>query len=580
MTTRRLATILAADVVGYSRLMGADEEGTLERLKALRRELIDPNIAKYHGRIVKTTGDGLLVEFASVVDAVRCAAEVQRAMPERNAVVPADRHIELRIGINLGDVIADGDDLYGDGVNIAARIEALADAGGVFVSGTVYDQVRDRLPFGFEDRGEQQVKNIARAVHIYRLLFDASAPAVVNEPAPVSERPSIAVLAFTNMSGDPGQEYFSDGIADDIITELSRISSFFVIARNSSFTYKGRSVDVRQVARELGVRYVLEGGVRHGAGLLRISAQLIDAETGKHVWADRFDRPVQDLFALQNEIASTVARAISPAIATAELRRAMRKPPGSLDAWEAYQRGLWHQLTQKLEDIPLAREHFLTALTADPTLSGAYTGLAWLHIMESGAYGLVPFEDASRLAAEQARKAVAADPNDPYAHAMLAFALSNLQNWKGVADHVERALAISPSCAAAYHVRGMNLVFSGHPSEGRSDLFLALQLDPHRLGLPLIQVAISYYMEQNYEKAVEVLNGMVADHPSHPLANMRLAASLGQLGRKEEARRALESAMTLAPESFRRYTEARPPWLRPDDFEKMLDGLRKAGWQG
>ena len=280
------------------------------------------------------------------------------------------------------------------------------------------------------------------------------------------------------MSGDIEQEYFADGVADDIITELARVRPLFVIARNSSFAYKGRVVDVRQIAS--------------------------DAETGNHVWVDSFDRPEQDLFALQDEIASTVARAISPAIATAELRRAMRKPPGSLDAWEAYQRGLWHFLTQKLEEIPRARGHFLAALTADPTLSGAYTGLAWLHIMESGAYGLVPFEDASRLAAEQARKAVMADPNDPDAHAMLAFALSNLKNWKGVADHVEQPLAISPSCGAAYHVRGMNLVFSGHPSEGRSDLLLALQLDPHRHGLPLIHVAISYYMQHNYEKAVEV----------------------------------------------------------------------------
>jgi adenylate cyclase len=398
-------------------------------------------------------------------------------------------------------------------------------------------------------------------------------------PDTTAGKPSIAVLPFTNMSGDIEQEYFADGVADDIITELARVRSLFVIARNSSFAYKGRVVDVRQIASELGVRYILEGRVRRGADRLRISAQLIDAETGNHVWVDRFDRPVQDLFALQDEIASTVARAISPAIATAELRRAMRKPPGSLDAWEAYQRGLSHLLTQKSEEIPRAREHFLAALTADPTLSGAYTGLAWLHIMESGAYGLAPFEGSSRMAAEQARKAVAADPNDPYAHAMLAFALSNLQNWKGVADHVERALAISPSCATAYHVRGMNRVFSGHPSEGRSDLFLALQFDPHRSGLPLIQVAVSYYMQHNYEKAVEVLNGMVADHPSHPLANMRLAASLGQLGRKEEARRTLEIAMTLTPESFRRYTEARPPWLRPEDHEHMLDGLRKAGWQ-
>jgi adenylate cyclase len=320
--SRRLAAILAADVVGYSRLMGVDEEGTLERLKALRGDLIDPKIAKHHGRLVKTTGDGLLVEFASVVDAVRCAAEVQQAMPERNAGVPAERRIELRIGINLGDVIVDGDDLYGDGVNIAARIETLADAGGVFVSGTVYDQVRDRLTFGFEDRGEQQVKNIARPVRVYRVLLDEAASTATNEALPLPDKPSIAVLAFTNMSGDVEQEYFSDGIADDIITELSRSHSLFVIARNSSFTYKGRPVDVKQVAREMGVRYVLEGSVRRSGDRVRVVAQLIEAETGNHIWAERYDRSLVDVFAVQDEITIAVVAAILPAVAEVEVRRA------------------------------------------------------------------------------------------------------------------------------------------------------------------------------------------------------------------------------------------------------------------
>ena len=278
--TRRLAAILAADVAGYSRLMGADEEGTLERLKALRRELVDPKIAEHHGRIVKTTGDGMLVEFASVVDAVRCAVAVQQAMPERNTGVAADNRIELRIGINLGDVIVEGDDLYGDGVNIAARIEALADAGGVFVSNTVHDQVRDRLPFVFEDLGEQQVKNIARPVRVYRVR-DAGAAKSPSAPAPpalpLPDKPSIAVLPFANMSGDPEQEYFADGMVEEIITALSRIRWLFVIARNSSFTYKGQAVDVKQVGRELGVRYVLEGSVRKAGGRVRITAQLIDA---------------------------------------------------------------------------------------------------------------------------------------------------------------------------------------------------------------------------------------------------------------------------------------------------------------
>jgi len=289
-------------VAGYSRLMGADEEGTLERLKALRRELFDPKIAEHHGRIVKTTGDGLLVEFASIVDAVRCAVAVQQAMPERNTGVAADSRIELRIGINLGDVIVEGDDLYGDGVNIAARIEALADAGGVFVSNTVHDHVRDRLPFVFEDLGEQQVKNIARPVRVYRVREVATeTPTAPAQPAlPLPDKPSIAVLPFANMSGDPEQEYFVDGMVEEIITALSRIRWLFVIARNSSFTYKGRAVDVKQVGRELGVRYVLEGSVRKAGGRVRITSQLIDALTGTHLWADRFDGSLEDVFELQD----------------------------------------------------------------------------------------------------------------------------------------------------------------------------------------------------------------------------------------------------------------------------------------
>jgi adenylate cyclase len=311
-------------------LSGANEEGTLERLKALRRELLDPKIAEHHGRIVKTTGDGLLVEFASVVDAVRCAVAVQQAMPERDTGVAADSRIELRIGINLGDVIVEGDDLYGDGVNIAARIEALADAGGVFVSNTVHDHVRDRLPFVFEDLGEQQVKNIARPVRVYRVCDFPGATAVSPPPPPLPlpDKPSVAVLPFTNMSSDPEQEFFATGIAEDVITAVSRYPSLFVIARNSCFTYKGRSVDVKEVGRELGVRYVLEGSLRKVGNRIRVTAQLVEAESGKHVWAERYDRDLTDIFALQDEITEAVTVAIAPAIADAEQQRAIRRHAG------------------------------------------------------------------------------------------------------------------------------------------------------------------------------------------------------------------------------------------------------------
>src|SRR5215472_6275719 len=314
--SRRLAAILAADVAGYSRLMGADEEGTLERLKALRRELLDPKIAEHHGRIVKTTGDGLLVEFSSVVDAVRCGVEMQQAMPERNTNVAAESRIELRIGINLGDVIVEEGDIYGDGVNIAARLEALAEPGGICVSRVVHDQVRDKLDVGFEDLGEQQVKNIARPVHVWRLRLGAK-PASAT-PLALPDKPSIAVLPFANMSGDPEQEYFADGMVEEIITALSRIRWLFVIARNSSFTYKGQAIDVKQVGRELGVRYVLEGSVRKSGNRVRITAQLIDTQSGAHLWADRFDGSLEDIFELQDKIALSVAGVIEPALQTAE----------------------------------------------------------------------------------------------------------------------------------------------------------------------------------------------------------------------------------------------------------------------
>src|SRR3954453_23919160 len=318
-STRRLAAILAADVAGYSRLMGADEEGTHERLKAHLGQLVEPKIKEHRGRIVKNTGDGLLSEFASVVDAVRCAVEIQRGMMEREQDVPDERRIAFRIGINLGDVIVEGDDLYGDGVNIAARIEGLADAGGVFVSNTVHDQVRDRLPFAFDDLGEHQVKNIARPVRVYRVRNTVAKAESVPAPLVLSlpDKPSIAVLPFQNMSGDPEQEYFVDGMVEEIITALSRIRWLFVIAHNSTFTYKGQTVDVKQVGRELGVRYVLEGSVRKGGNRVRITARLIDAVTGTHLWVDRFDGSLEDVFELQDKVASSVAGVIEPALQAA-----------------------------------------------------------------------------------------------------------------------------------------------------------------------------------------------------------------------------------------------------------------------
>src|SRR5262249_34097312 len=327
--------------------MGQDDEGSRTALRSIRRSVGEPAIAAHRGRIVKTTGDGLLVEFSSVVDAVRCSVEVQREVATRNALVPVGRRIEFRMGINLGDIIIDDGDIFGDGVNIAARLEALAEPGGIYISAAAHEQVRDKVDVAFDDLGEQQFKNIARPVRIYRVAIglpslSGATLGGVEPPLPLPDKPSIAVLPFQNMSGDPDQEYFADGMVEEIITVLSRYPSLFVIARNSSFKYKGRAVDVKQVGRELGVRYVLEGSVRKAGNRVRVTAQLIEAEAGNHVWAERYDRDLADIFAVQDEITEAVTIAIAPAIDDAERQRAMRKPPGSIDAWAAYQRGLWH----------------------------------------------------------------------------------------------------------------------------------------------------------------------------------------------------------------------------------------------
>jgi TolB-like protein len=336
---RKLAAILAADVAGYSRLTGIDEEGTLKRLRKLRRELINPAVSLHRGRIVKTTGDGILIEFPSVVDAVRCALDVQRGMDGRNADVQTEQRIEFRVGINVGDVVVEGDDLLGDGVNVAARLEGIADAGGICISEAAYQHIRDKLDLIFEDTGEQRLKNIARSVRVYRVR--PSGAAASSRPAlPLPDKPSIAVLPFQNMSGDPEQEYFADGIVEEIITALSRFRQLFVVARNSSFTYRGRTVDVKQVGRELGVRYVLEGSVRKAGNRVRITGQLIDASSGGHLWADRFDGDLEDIFDLQDKITGSVVGAIAPKIEQSEIERAKRKPTGDLVAYDYYLRAI------------------------------------------------------------------------------------------------------------------------------------------------------------------------------------------------------------------------------------------------
>jgi adenylate cyclase len=583
--TRRLAAILAADVAGYSRLISADEGGTLERLKTLRRELLDPKIAEHRGRLVKTTGDGLLVEFGSVVDALRCAVEVQCEMAGRNTGVLPDNRIEFRIGINMGDIVVEDGDIFGDGVNVAARLEALAEPGHVCVSARVQEDAVGRLDLVFEDIGEQQLKNIARPVQAYRVRGPRTADQsmVFTTPAlALPDKPSVAVLPFTNMSHDPEQEFFGDGIAEDVITALSRCPSLFVIARNSCFTYKGRAVDVKQVGRELGVRYVLEGSLRKSGDRIRVTAQLVEADTGKHVWAERYDRELADIFPLQDEITEAVTIAVAPAIAEAELHRALRKPPGSLDAWAAYQRGLWHFDKATPADNAVAEKFFRQAVELDPSFADGYCGVAMTRMHAATVFGTRTLADVRTSAQPLARQALALDGANALAHSCLSNALFLCGDHRGAWAEADRALALSPNLASGYWRRGAALLFSGRSQEGLGDLQASLRLDPRgpNLAHRLTYVAIGYYYSHAYEDAAEAAKDAIQAFPEFPLPYRWLAAALGELGRSEEAKEALEGATAIAPASFDLFVRARPPWFRPEDHAHMLEGLRKAGWQG
>jgi len=471
--TRRLAAILAADVAGYSRLIGADESGTLQAFKQTQAELFEPSVAAHHGRLVKTTGDGFLVEFSSVVDALRCATEVQAHMAQRNATAPTNKRMAFRIGINVGDIVIEDGDIFGDGVNVAVRLEGLAEPGGICVSARVQEDAAGKLDLVFEDMGEQALKNIARSVRTYRVRgseVPSGAIGTVQPPLAMPDKPSIAVLPFTNMISDPEQEFFSDGIAEDIITALSRYPSLFVIARNSSFAYKGRAVDVKQVGRELGVRYVLEGGLRKAGNRIRVTAQLVEAETGKHVWADRYDRDLADIFSLQDDITEAVTIAAAPAIAHAEQQRAVRKPPGSLDAWAAYQRGLWHWSKFGADDNALAQKFFQQAIDLDPTFGGGYRGLAMAQAVAAGGFQTRNLAEILNSAEALARRAVALDSGDAEARSVFSDVLRSRGDYEGALAEAERALAISPNLASAHATLGAALIFSGEPKEGLTAL--------------------------------------------------------------------------------------------------------------
>jgi len=572
--TRRLAAILAADVAGYSRLMGDDEEGTLERLKALRRELVDPKIAEHRGRIVKTTGDGLLVEFASVVDAVRCAVEVQQAMPERNVGVAADSRIELRIGINLGDVIVEADDLYGDGVNIAARIEALADAGGVFVSNTVHDQVRDRLPFTFEDLGEQQVKNIVRPVRVYR-VSDTGAAAKSPLPAalPLPDKPSITVLPFANMSGDPEQEYFADGMVEEIITTLSRIRWLFVIARNSSFTYKSQAVDVKQVGRELGVRYVLEGSVRKAGGRVRITAQLVDAESGAHLWAERFDGLLEDVFELQEKVASSVAGVIEPALQAAEIRRSAKRPTSDLTAYDLYLRAL-SQYESGRAGTEQPVELLGRAIERDPGYGPALALAAHCHQVLD-IIGLAKDPAANRgEGIDLARRALRVARDDPDVLGRAAFAFAYFgEDIDAAIALIDRARELNPSFALGWFRSGWLRLWHGEPDLAIEHFRISLRLSPRDpIAACFLGIGIAHVFNRQFDEARTMLLRSLQESPNSVPTYRWLAACCAHMGRPGEAREVVNRLRTMTPVVL----PSASPYRNPEHHELYMSGLRLA----
>jgi TolB-like protein len=576
---RRMAAILAADVVGYSRLMGEDEEGTLAQLRSHRREVIDPTIAGRAGRIFKTTGDGVLVEFASVVDAVRCAVEIQSAMAARNANVDAGRRLELRIGINVGDVIVEGDDVFGDVVNIAARLEGMADAGAVCISDDAYRHVREKVEARFSELGELTLKNIARKVRAHMTHVGGGSETRRKDPA-LPDKPSIAILPMQNMSGDPDQEYFADGVVEDITTALSRFRSLFVISRNSSFTYKGRSIDVRQVGRELGVRYVLEGSVRRLGGKVRITGQLVDAVSGAQLWAERIDGEAEDVFALQDQVTGAVVGAIVPRLEQAEIERAQRKPTSSLDAYDCYLRGLRdsNELTRESNDAAFAS--FMQAVERDPGFAIAHAKAAYCINMRKVNGWLGDQEAETAEACRLARRALDLGHDDAATLAVAGYVLAYVGGELDAGgEFIGRATALNPNLAEAWASSSWIQVCLGNPEAALKHVATAMRLSPAdpRTYVFHLFAAMAHLGAGRNDLAIESAKRVLHDKPV--LAAMRILAIASALdGQLDEARIAI-SRMSAFDPTLRMSSIERviPPYRRAEDRARYLEGLRMAG---
>jgi adenylate cyclase len=575
---RRLAAILAGDVAGYSRLMSADEEGTLTRLNSHRREFLEPKIAEHRGRIVKRTGDGVLIEFGSAVDATRCAVDIQRGMASRNAEVPADRRIEFRVGIHVGDVLVEEDDIFGDGVNIAARLEGIAEPGGVSISEDTWRQVQGKVAATFTDTGEQRLKNIPRAVRVYRLELDeTNVRRMTAAELALPDGPSIAVLPFQNMSGDADQDYFCDGMVEDIITGLARIKWLFVIGRNSSFAYKGKSPDIRQVGRELGVRYVLEGSVRRIGNRVRITSQLVDAQTGVHLWAERFDRSIDDIFALQDEITLNVVGAIEPSLRQAEIKRVERKRPSDLNAYDLVLRAI--PLAHSV--MPDGASRGLTllgqALALEPDYAAAHGYAAWCHeilFLRAG------FREENRIAAiRYAHHARTHGRDDATALALAGFVIGLLEHdHETASDAFEAALSLSPSSAFSYHLGSVIAGWAGDAERAIEWGERALRLSPFDplSYLAYDSIAVGHFQRRRHEEAVNAARKAVQFNPGFSINYVFLAAPLAKLARFTEASAAAARVRELQP-SFSISKQFNSVGCAPDLTASLTEALIKAG---
>jgi adenylate cyclase len=574
---RRLSAILAADIAGYSALMGCDEARTVRDLKG-HQAVVLPMVGEFAGRIIDTAGDGILAEFPSVVNAVKCAVAIQSRMAERNAAIEPDRRMEFRVGINIGDVVYDEARIYGDGINVAARLEGIAEPGGICISSKVYEEINGRVDLAYEDIGEQQLKNIARAVRAYHVRLDSIAPIVTPTPAPaLPQKPSIAVLPFQNMSGDPEQEYFADGMTEDLITDLSKISGLFVIARNSSFTYKGKAVDVKRIGRELGVRHVLEGSVRKAGNRVRITAQLIDAGSGGHLWADRFDRDLTDIFAMQDEVIEKIVGALAVTLTRGEEKELRRRGTEKVEAYESWLRGREFATRSTRDSVALARTMYRRAIEIDPDFAAPHAGLALAALSDYASDWALDPAQALDEAEKWARRAIELCDGEPASHLALGGVLLWRRDHEGALAEFHRMIAIDPNFAQGHSAAGMALMYAGRPAEAVTAIATAMRLDPHYAPIVLHFLAQANFSLEKYETAAQLLVDRIARNPGTDSSRMLLASCYGHLGRVDDARATWAGLLKVNPD-FSLTQRARVlPYKNAGDFERIAQGLAKAG---